>query len=217
MEIATALQFALDDPKHIFIFSDSRSVLQAIFFKDYRIKSSHLIWTIRKLLFELKQLGKDVQLVWIPAHVGIEGNEMANSAAKDAVTIGTDTQFLLPYSDFKSLWKEKLFSNFHDWAQTRGSHKGYYYFENFFKPKKKPWFQALPSKRKGMVSFNRLRAGHTVLAECLWRHNIIDSPFCDCDMMPQTANHVFWQCPILEDQRVILLRTITLSFPFGPY
>lgn len=193
MALAPAFQSVFDIPeKIIYLFSDSKSVLQAILFKGCLKKSSHLIWIIRKLLYDLELLGKELSLFWIPAHVGIESNELTDLVAKNAAIFGRDTPFLLPHSDLQALWKEKLFTNFQEWAQSRGAHKGSYYFNTFFTPKRTSWFHTFSLNRKGMVSINRLRAGHTTLAECLWKHHIIDSPYCECDQVLQTANHVFW-------------------------
>lgn len=73
--------FSIDKTK-ISIFTDSKSVLQAILSKRNFHHRSHLIWEILKLLYELHQLDKSIQLFWIPAHVGIPYNEEADKAAK---------------------------------------------------------------------------------------------------------------------------------------
>lgn len=85
MAIIMALQSAAySSHQEICIFSDSQSVLKALI-SSHKIKNkSHLIWEILKLIFELKQAGKIVNLYWIPAHIGLEDDELADIAAKEA-------------------------------------------------------------------------------------------------------------------------------------
>ncbi|GFX26601.1 RNase H domain-containing protein [Trichonephila clavipes] len=60
------------------IFSDSRAAVEAIIKGDTNITSA-----INVLLESLHCKGKSCLLKWIPAHVNIEGNECADSLAKE--------------------------------------------------------------------------------------------------------------------------------------
>ncbi|GFX74446.1 RNase H domain-containing protein [Trichonephila clavipes] len=60
------------------IFSNPRAVLEAIIKGDTNITSA-----INVLLESLHCKGKSCLLQWIPAHVNIEGNEFADSLAKE--------------------------------------------------------------------------------------------------------------------------------------
>ncbi|GFS59386.1 RNase H domain-containing protein [Trichonephila clavipes] len=64
--------------KGLAIFSDSRATLEAIIKGDTNITSD-----INVLLESLHCRGKSCLLQWIPAHVNIEGNECADSLAKE--------------------------------------------------------------------------------------------------------------------------------------
>ena len=65
------------------VFSDSKSCLQAIL---HHMPVNPLIRDIQKKTFDLKGKNKDVLFCWLPSHIGIEGNEEADEAAKRALT-----------------------------------------------------------------------------------------------------------------------------------
>jgi len=57
------------------------------------------VFSILKLYTQLTDMGKHVSLCWIPSHVGIKGNEMADKAAKDD-TCSVITQIKIPLESF---------------------------------------------------------------------------------------------------------------------
>lgn len=67
------------------------------------------------------------------------------------------------------------------------------------------------------MSINRLRSGHTSLAESLFRHKIIDSPSCACGEAIQSPNHVFCQCPLLIRERDALLSKLGTLYHTRPF
>ena len=79
-----AIKFALIslkiyDNKSCVIYSDSRSALQAIQKLCSQVK---LVREICELTAELSRQGVTVLFCWIPSHIGIEGNELADASAK---------------------------------------------------------------------------------------------------------------------------------------
>lgn len=83
--IATALQYCVDlrkTPTSITICSDSQAALKAI--QSPLPSRPDITLEIRLLLQQLKVKGSPVTLQWVPAHVGLHGNEMADAAAKAA-------------------------------------------------------------------------------------------------------------------------------------
>ena len=79
------------------IFSDSLSVLQAI--QTFNVKSHYMV----KLQELLAYCDKEIVLEWVPAHMGIEKNEVVDSVAKEAINIETLRDIKLHHYDIKTL------------------------------------------------------------------------------------------------------------------
>ena len=80
------------------VYCDSRSTLEAI----KKFNSFHLlVQKVQEWLFRISCQRKSVYFCWVPSHVGIHGNELADSEAKLA-SLSADIPFdkLLP-SDLK--------------------------------------------------------------------------------------------------------------------
>ena len=71
---------------NIFIFSDSQSALQSLSIPKISIKTNSYILKIKKIFFELQRKNSNLKIkfFWIPAHIGIRGNENADQLAKSA-------------------------------------------------------------------------------------------------------------------------------------
>src|SRR5580692_1019634 len=109
--ISLALDFIENSSHNEFlIFSDSLSSLQAIQSKQFDVP---LIRNILERHHYLQNTNKTVSLWWIPSHVGIRGNERADSAAKAALAL-PESDVRIPHTDLK----QKTNSYFLDKWQT---------------------------------------------------------------------------------------------------
>lgn len=84
---------------NITIFSDSKSVLQALQNINFKNNTSHLIKIRNSINKFVKNRGM-IKLTWIPSHCGIIGNERADTLAKEAPKSGTDFQICISNRDF---------------------------------------------------------------------------------------------------------------------
>ncbi|XP_014221265.1 uncharacterized protein LOC106648701 [Trichogramma pretiosum] len=120
------------------IFTDSESVLKALSSAASLKTKSFLISNMKSKLYNINQQNKKVEFIWVPSHVDISGNELADSAAKTVTESGTPEQIDIPNTDIFSYLKQKSLqedaSTDIDTSQSTGS----YFFKNYFKPKSQP-------------------------------------------------------------------------------
>ena len=79
------------------IYSDSLSCLQTL---QNRNLEHPVIREIVQLLTYLNAVGSEIEFCWIPGHVGIPGNEMADRTAKRVID-NRLYEIKIPFSDFK--------------------------------------------------------------------------------------------------------------------
>ena len=71
------------------IFSHSISALQAL----RKLKTNHpLQIQIQELLHKINADQKEIVFMWVPGHVGIQGNKAADRAVKEALDKKTDSR-----------------------------------------------------------------------------------------------------------------------------
>ena len=90
--------------------SDSKAAIQAIC--SNTTKKSEKIKDCYNMLVQLQNLNKTIHLQWVPAHCGIEGNELADTLAKKGTTIQQMKKPNLPMTSVKRLINSK-FSHLH--------------------------------------------------------------------------------------------------------
>nr|XP_053638134.1 uncharacterized protein LOC128692832 [Cherax quadricarinatus] len=144
------------------------------------------------LLHCLRSPGWSISLQWVPAHVGIWGNEVADRAASLTHTLPTVTPLALGHSDFtRAVWKGIR----HQWQEGLAhslSSSGLGSVRTFNGPC--PW--AHHPNRLVDVALNRLRVRHSRLVAHLYRLQMMDSPYCPwCPSQPETVEHFLLWCP----------------------
>ncbi|KAG1713967.1 RNA-directed DNA polymerase from mobile element jockey [Nymphon striatum] len=172
------------------ILSDSLSCLMAL----DNMKYSHP--TICEILFKLHNLSfsNHVIFCWIPSHVGISGNEKADFAAKSALSLPVDHQFI-SYHDFYmyilkhilSIWQSKWDGEINNKLHA-------------IKPKLGEWALAYRKSRKEESILCRLRVGHTYLTHSFLLRNEAQ-PVCGRCQLPLTVRHVLVDCAALTSVR----------------
>uniref|UniRef100_A0ABD2XQX7 RNase H type-1 domain-containing protein n=1 Tax=Trichogramma kaykai TaxID=54128 RepID=A0ABD2XQX7_9HYME len=126
------------------IFSDSESALKAL--SSFQCNSP-LISKLRLKLFIADKNNINVVLQWIPSHVGILGNEKADTMAKEATSKARILDKPIPVSDHYAIFKKESYKESEKLAIDLSSEKGTFYFQNFYSDSPKLWFKVvIPEK-----------------------------------------------------------------------
>ena len=92
------METADDDERNFIIFSDSKTALKAISGQDWTLPL--VLYILAHLHWLVQYQEKIILFYWIPSHVGIIGNEKADTAAK-AGLLRRVTNVPIPYGDFQ--------------------------------------------------------------------------------------------------------------------
>ena len=193
---AKAIDLALDFIDSCFlhdkflIFSDSLSVLKAL--NHTSSKNSQ----IQKLLEKHHKIAntKEILFCWLPSHVGIIGNEIADRKAKDSLHLNMST-FEIPFNSFKPLinkyilsewqksWDTATFNKLHAITPVVGNNSS-----------------AIRNVRREDVVITRLRIGHTRFTHS-YILNREEQPFCIACNKHITVKHILTDCiDFLQDR-----------------
>ena len=134
------------------IFTDSLSSLVAL--KNF-YPSDPIVQDIVLLLTSLKQEDKTVTLCWVPSHVGILGNELADAAAREAAAASATRSLPLPARDYFSVLANFTYKK---WQQSWDASNSKLYV---VKPRLALWPSSFRKARREEVILCRLRIGHT--------------------------------------------------------
>ena len=185
----TVINSAILPTEQIVILSDSKSGLQGI--KKYSTKTyTFIIDQIRKTAATLQDIGISVCLQWVPSHVGVGGNEMADGLANSAHNLQEETLMPLDLSEMKNLIREE---HTKDWQRFYDGVRPNLHIGNI-KEKTSPW-SWLPHKHRRIdVAMARLRIGHVGLNEYLTRFNMANDQNCSLCNIPETVTHLLADC-----------------------
>ncbi|KAG0713272.1 hypothetical protein GWK47_016559 [Chionoecetes opilio] len=182
------------------VYTDSLSSLHLLLSRHPR-SSTSLVHTIQRALLHLTNEGWEITFQWVPSHAGIPGNEVADSAARLALTDVNTTPLPLPLSAAKRLISRVCRSA---WNNTLGdalriTSMGHYRSDS----SPQPWIRK--KSRVLDVALTRLRLGHTTLTAHLHRLRLSPDPHCPwCINVPETIEHFLLQCPRFHSHRVVL-------------
>ena len=202
-------------------YTDSQAAIKAI--GGFEIKSS-LVWSTITLLNEaVKWSGaKSINIRWVKAHVGHEGNERADLLAKEALAkpIAGDQPPIaevLIKSKIATLFQAKWKTEWDEYApegrQTR----------HFFPHGPRPKFahEVLNSGRPAYSTLCQLITGHNYMN----RHQHIidvanrrqgDGPDCTlCNEGPMSSQHILGECAALNSIRQKHFQQLQLEPPFN--
>lgn len=182
--------------RNVVIFSDSKTALQLITNACYSDKSLYIALKTKQKILDLKKSGVSIELVWVPSHTNIPGNDKADALAKAGTLLNNAHRSKIDAQNFIPTIKERLWLQWQsEWTQTTII-KGQWYagFQDRFP--KTPWFRNFPFlNRKHSSTLIRIRTGHCLTNKHKFRIGVADSPYCECGAI-EDLNHIFFECPI---------------------
>ena len=169
--------------KQFIIYSDSLSVLKSL--KDLHHRNP-LIQQIKKKNYYLSVLN-DIIFCWLPSHINIRGNELADLEAKSALSLMI-RNFKIPYSDFKSNIRQYI-NNKCESIWEKQTHNKLNEIKPYFDSK-----CAFSNYcRKEQTKITRCRIGHTRLTHSYILKNE-QAPFCIHCNEPFTVKYFLITC-----------------------
>ena len=180
------------------IKSDSKSALQEISKPKSTDKDAK---DIRKNIAEIKlATGKRIKLKWVKAHVGEEGNEEADKAAKEAIWDGDKIETeIIPRNVAKIRLKAKSLA---EWGESwrhettgRITHEIFHTVEH-----KGKYSHVIPEYHRKLL--NRAASGHFPVNAYLRKIGKSEQDKCNYCTQRETIEHMIVHCPRFEAIRV---------------
>ena len=204
--IASALQYIdgsnLNHSK-VVICTDSKSAVCALAAQH---NSAHpIIDQIRKLI---NNSNKDIEILWIPGHCGIPGNEKVDKCAKEILQDQPQNDIPCPASDYLN----HLHSSFRATLQLVWDLNPHYHLHQI-KPRMGHWPSSNRNTKLQEIILARLRVGHTSLTHYhIFEHS--PPPICHRCGCRYTIDHFLLRCPVYDSARHPLIRyTATNRLP----
>jgi hypothetical protein len=143
-----------------------------------------LIEEIRRKATEMGKIDWKIQFCWVKAHIGIQGNELADTVANEAATNADITEC------YKKVPKSVVISELdgisvekwqREWDETTKGEITKDYFPIFA--------DRLNMKINITQNFTTMVTGHGNIKSYLHQFNIIETPTCPCGAKDQTIDH----------------------------
>lgn len=188
-------------PDRVVILTDSLSAVQSLGSGKSTTRQDVLDQALYQIHMALKG-GIRLSIDWIPSHCAIDGNEIADKLAKEALIKGTELTYLPTPHELYPIIKASIRQ---EWAQDWKNHHG---FRHDLDPDLSPKLTQYSDKRRLDRAFTRLRLGTNGLRGNNLFHSEAD-PLCPhCTNEIEDTEHYFVHCPAHDPARLSLKNTL---------
>jgi ribonuclease HI/endonuclease/exonuclease/phosphatase family metal-dependent hydrolase len=160
-----------------------------------------------------------IEIIWVPGHEGVEGNEMADEAAKEAAkSEGNDANIRRsmhkPLKSARSQCiKQEITGEWNESCQSQALNRD---AKQLLRITKKPnalrgnkLYNTVSLTRRQTAQLARLRSGHCSLNQYLHRFGHAESPKCECGSDAiENVEHFLLHCPRYDRQRALLVKKV---------
>lgn len=203
--IIEAINFLIvNNHKNILVLTDSLSTCESL---KYSIKTKNKKF-FENIIINTALHNKDCNIVimWIPAHIGIMGNEKADQIAKN-MTSSTQHMLienLIPIEDANKLIKKEINNmwnaEYNELSRIKGKINREINRDNLPNCR---WFQKIKKiKNSDIKIINRLRTNHSYNKEYKYMIKLEDNPNCDLCNERENNEHIIMKCRKYNDIRV---------------
>ena len=166
--------------------------------------------TVDKIHTQVKDL--KTAGIQVAGHAGLTANELADTAAKEAASHQghyiSHSQVSMP--EVKAMIRTQTIAAWQ--AAWRTQHQGRFTYDLF--PHVKTTSLGYKVSRKTDIKLNRIRSGHTLLAEHAFRMGLssTNSQLCECGLDTGTIGHFLFHCPLHTQSRERLVAEIERGY-----
>ncbi|XP_055716506.1 uncharacterized protein LOC129810206 [Phlebotomus papatasi] len=187
--IYLAIKFSVTMKKSkIIIYSDSKSACESLINKSNKFYENK----IKNLVSENNIY---VIIQWLPGHIGIEGNEIADREAKKALDEGEETNIKITFKESHKIRKDTMWDIWKEKWTAISEIKGKFNYEvrkGLLEPK--PWFSEINLSTKEIKTLSRIRTGHCFDKKFLNLMKIEQTNLCENCNEVEDINHLIIKC-----------------------
>jgi ribonuclease HI len=220
MALVQCVKRSQKGPTRMVIFSDSQAAIQAVR-NPKRSSGQFVLSDIYNHVRALRSVQQTptfdtipVEIRWIPAHVGVPGNETADVEAKLAATGGVESGAEQPYPEgsagrvlLASTAKRRVRRRIKEkWAQEWAKETTGKPNQRLVRAPDKKVLRLFESLSKPYTSILiQMRSMRIALNHFLYKIKAVESDECYCGEGSQTPRHILMQCPLYADLRKTFL------------
>ncbi|XP_011641036.1 uncharacterized protein LOC105429625 [Pogonomyrmex barbatus] len=181
--------------RNVYIYTDSLSVVSAL--QSLLLGARTNPYLVILILLEDRVIASPaaisrIYFFWIPSHIGILGNEMADRLVKEDTHYKPSPLLFIPLTDLFILFLHQTRNCTIKKIKNLVQSKGTNYFNIYYCESPKPWFSKKHLSRDFIIWINRCRCNHYHLRSSLVRIGLVNDSTCTCRFPDQTLDHIIW-------------------------